>query len=169
MPKRALRGEVSSPLRVVAPMSVKGGQLDLNRACRGTLVEHDVDLVVLHGRVEVLLDNGAEAVDLVDEEHVARVEAGQQTGQVARLVQHGARRDAQLGAHLVGDDVRERGFAQSRGAVQQHMVERVAAHECRLDEDAEVLDDLLLAREGFQFLRADPVFEFEIALGVAYD
>ena len=143
MPKRALRGEVSRPLRV--------------------------DLVVLHRRVEVLLDDRAEAVYLVDEEHVARVEVRQKTRQVARLVQHGTRREPQLRPHFVGDDVGEGGLAQSRGAVQQHVVERVAAHERRFDEDAEIIDDLVLAGEVFELLRPDFVFEFEIAFGVAYD
>ena len=53
--------------------------------------------------------------------------------------------------------------------MQQYVVERVAAHERRLDEDAEIIDDFILPGEGFQLLRADLVFEFEIALGVAYD
>ena len=71
--------------------------------------------------------------------------------------------------HLGGDDVGEGRFSQSRRAVQQYVVERVAAHERRLDEDMEVFDDLVLPGEGFQLLRADFVLEFEIALRVAYD
>ena len=108
-------------------------------------------------------------MDLVDEKHVARIEVGQQARQVARLVEHRPRRDAQLRPHFVGDDVREGRLAQSRGAVQQDVVERVAAHERRLDEDMEVFDDLVLPGEGFQLLRTYLVFEFEIALCVAYD
>ena len=147
----------------------EGRQLDLDRAGRGAFVQHDVDFIVLHRRVEILLDDRAEAVDLVDEKHVARIEVGQQARQVARLVEHRPRRDAQLRPHFVGDDVREGRLAQSRGAVQQDVVERVAAHERRLDEDMEVFDDLVLPGEGFQLLRADFVLEFEIALRVAYD
>ena len=144
-------------------------QLDLDRTRRRAFVEYDVDFVILHGRVEILLDDRTEPVDFVDEEHVARIEAREQSRQIARLVQHGTRRDAQLRVHLVGDDVGEGRFSQSRRAVQQYVVERVAAHERRLDEDAEIIDDFILPGEGFQLLRADLVFEFEIALGVAYD
>jgi len=108
-------------------------------------------------------------VYLVDEKHVAGVEVGQQSGQVARLVQHGTRCDAQLRVHFVGDDVGKGRLAQSRGAVQQYVVERIAAHERRLDENMEVVDDLVLPGEGFQLLRTYLVFEFEIALCVAYD
>ena len=39
-----------------------------------TLVDHDVDHEVLHRGVEVLLDRGRQAVDLVDEEDVAALE-----------------------------------------------------------------------------------------------
>ncbi len=147
----------------------EGRQFDLYRAGRGALVEHDVDLVILHRGVEVLLHDGAEAVDLVDEEHIARREVGEQPRQVARLVQHGTRGDLELRVHLVGDDVGQRGLAQARRAVEQYVVERVAPHEGGPDEDAEVLHDLLLPGEGFELLRADSVFEFEIALGVSYD
>ena len=49
------------------------------------------------------------------------------------------------------------------------MIERVAPHEGGLDEDAQILDDLVLPGEGLQRLGPDLVFEFEIALGVPYD
>ena len=45
-------------------------QLELDRARRRALADHDVDLVVLERRVEDLLDDRRQAVDLVDEEHV---------------------------------------------------------------------------------------------------
>ena len=70
MPKRARSGAVSRPARVVAPISVN--------FCSGTLTERalgpwpidDVELVVLHRRIEDLLDGRRHAVDLVDEEHL---------------------------------------------------------------------------------------------------
>ena len=52
-------------------------------ARRRALADHDVDLVVLHRRVEDLLDGGVEAVDLVDEEDVALLQVGEQAGEVA--------------------------------------------------------------------------------------
>ena len=171
----ALDAEARAQGRCEQPAAGRGAdqrerrQLDLDRTCRRAFVEYDVDLVVLHRRVEVLLDDRAQAVYLVDEKHVAGVEVGQQPGQVARLVQHGARCDAQLRVHFVGDDVGKGRLAQSRGAVQQYVVERIAAHERRLDENMEVVDDLVLPGEGFQLLRTYLVFEFEIALCVAYD
>ena len=47
---------------------------ELYRACTGTLVNHDVDAVVLHRAVEVFLDDGAQAVNLVDEQHIVLIE-----------------------------------------------------------------------------------------------
>lgn len=147
----------------------KGCQLDLNRPRRRPLVQHDVYLVVLHRRIEVLLHDGAQPMDFVDEQHVARTEVGEQTRQVARLVEHRTRSNPQLRPHLVGDDVGQRSLAQPRRAVQEHVVERIAPHERRLDEDAQILDDLVLPREVFKLLGADFVLEFEVALGIAYD
>ena len=48
----------------------EGRQVELDRARRRPLADHDVDLVVLQRRIEDLLDHRREAVDLVDEQHV---------------------------------------------------------------------------------------------------
>ena len=106
-------------------------QVELDRARRRALADHDVDLEVLERRVEDLLDHRREAVDLVDEQHVARLEVGQQRGEIARALEHRARGLAQVDAHLARDDVRERGLAQARRAEQQHVVERFAARRAR--------------------------------------
>ena len=66
-------------------------------------------------------------MDLVDEQHVVRLQVGQQRGQVAGALDHRAGGLAQVDAQLVGDDVRERGLAQARRAEDQHVVERLAA------------------------------------------
>ena len=100
MPKRARSGEVSSPVRVVAPISVNGWIGSLTDRAPGPLADHDVELVVLHRRIEDLLDGRAHAVHFVDEEHLARLEVGQHRRQVARLLDDrpggGPDRDAQL-------------------------------------------------------------------------
>ena len=43
-------------------------------SCRRPFVYHDVDAVVLHGRVQVLLHHGRETVNFVDEQNIARRE-----------------------------------------------------------------------------------------------
>jgi hypothetical protein len=78
------------PARVVAPTSVNGGRSSLTERAAGPLADHDVDLKVLQRRIEDLFDDRREAVDLVDEQHVARFEIGQDGGQVAGAFEHRA-------------------------------------------------------------------------------
>ena len=73
MPKRSRSGLVSSPARVVAPTSVNGARSILHRARRRPLADDEVELEVLHRRIEDFLDRRIEPVDLVDEQHVARL------------------------------------------------------------------------------------------------
>ncbi len=86
-------------------------------------------------------------MDLVDEEDVAVLEVGQQRGEVARPSQDGTGRDAQAGRHLGGDDAGQRGLAQTGGAGEEDVVDRLAALPGRLQHDAEMLDQLRLTDE----------------------
>ncbi len=158
MPKRSRSGEVSSPARVVAPTRVNGrpdqgecGQVELDRARRRPLADHDVELVVLHRGVEDLLHHRAEAVDLVDEEDIAGVEVGQERRQVARLLQHRARGLAEIHAHLVGDDVGEGGLTEPGRAEDQHVIQGVPAPAGGVNEDLH-----LLAHRGLTHVLGEP-------------
>ena len=53
-------------------------------------VEDDVDRVVLHGGVEVLLQRLRQPVDLVDEQHLVALEPRQRAGEVLRRAESGA-------------------------------------------------------------------------------
>ena len=138
MPKRSRSGLVSMPARVVAPTSVNGGRSSFTLRAAGPFADHDVDLEVLERRIEDLLDDRRQPMDLVDEQHVARLEVGEQRREVAGALEHRARRLAQVDAELVRDDVRQRRLAEARRAEQQHVVERFAALPRRLDEDREL-------------------------------
>jgi hypothetical protein len=48
------------------------------------------------------------------------------------------------------------------------MVERVATHQCRLDEDFQIVDNLVLSRKSAELLRTYAVFVFEIALDISH-
>ncbi len=96
MPKRAVSGVERSPARVVAPTSVNGCRSQLHRARGRSGADDEVELPVLHRGVEDLLDGGGNAVDLVDEEDVARAEVRQDRGEVPRLLEDGARRHPHL-------------------------------------------------------------------------
>ncbi|MFK4561491.1 hypothetical protein ABIF95_004021 [Bradyrhizobium ottawaense] len=86
-------------------------------------------------------------MDLVDEEHVALLEIGQQRGEIAGLGDDGTRRGAKADTELLRHDLRQRGLAEARGTYEQHVIQRLAALAGRLDEDREVLARLLLADE----------------------
>ena len=113
-------------------------QIELDRARRRALADHDVELIVLHRRIEHLLDHRAQAMDLIDEQHVARLQIGQDRRQVAGPLQHRTGGLAQVDAQLGGDDVRQRGLAQARRTEDQHVIERLGAHARRVDEDRQL-------------------------------
>jgi hypothetical protein len=62
---------------------------------------------------------------------------------------------AEAHAQFLGDDLGERGLAEPRRPVQQHVVERFAARLRRLDEHPQILADLFLADEFVECERAD--------------
>ena len=120
-------------------------QADARR--RRALADDDVELEVLHRRVEDLLDGPRQPVDLVDEQHVVVAELGEDGGQVAGALERRAGRDVQVHAHLGGDDRRQRRLAEARRAGEEQVVDGLLAAAGRLEHDAEVLLQLALADE----------------------
>ena len=88
MPNRARSGDVNSPARVVAPTSVNRSIGTLTDRAPGPLPDDDVELEVLHRRIEDLFDGRRQAVNLVDEQHFARLQVRQDAGEVAGLLDH---------------------------------------------------------------------------------
>src|SRR5690606_21087448 len=115
-------------------------ELEPYGARRRPLAQHDVDLELLHRGVEVLLSDAAQAVDLVDEQDVALLEGVREDrGQVAGLLDRWSRGHAYPHAHLVGDDVRQGGLAQTRRSVEEQVVEGLAPLARRLEVDRQLL------------------------------
>ena len=71
-------------------------EVDLHRARRRPLADDEVELEVLHRRIEDFLDRRIEPVDLVDEQHVALFEIGEQRGEIAGLGDHRAGGGAEI-------------------------------------------------------------------------
>jgi hypothetical protein len=134
-------------------------QVYLDGARRGPFVDHDVDAVVFHGRVEVFLHDRRQAVNLVDEQHVVLLQRGEDAGQVAGLVEHGTAGELEAYAELVGDNVAQRGLSQSGRPVQKRVVEGLAAIFGGFHEHFEVLHDFLLSAEVVELERAQGVLE----------
>ena len=100
-------------------------------------------------------------MDLVDEQDVARFEVRQQRRQVSGPFDHGATGGAELGAELGGNDPSERGLAEPRRAVEQHVVECLTTRASRLDEDRQVLPQPVLPDHLFEVPRAQRLLDTE--------
>jgi hypothetical protein len=93
-------------------------------------------------------------MDLVDEEHVAVVELREDGRHVAGPLERRTRGGLQVGVELVGDDRRQSGLAQPRGAGEQQVVGRLAPPPRGLEHDVEMGLELGLAHELRQPTRA---------------
>ena len=144
------------------PHQGEGIQRDPDAPGPRSLVDHDVDDIVLHRGVQVFLHFRRKPVDFVDEQHVPFFQGGEKARQVARLVQHGTARHLHVHAHLICDDMRQGGLSESRRTVEQRVVQGFAAHLRGLDIDLQVGNDFLLSGEIIQLLRADNSVQFTI-------
>jgi hypothetical protein len=140
------------------------GQVELDGAGAGALADDDVELEVLHRGIQDLLDDAVQAVDLVDEQDVARLEVRKDGGEVAGPLEHGARRRLDPHAHRMGNDVRERRFAQAGGSAEQHVVERLAPLTGRLDEHGKIVLDAVLADEVLEPRRPQAPVDLQIVI-----
>lgn len=171
MPKRAPEGSRQQSASGGGAYQRKGAQVYLYASCRRAFVYHDVDAVILHGGVKILLHQRREAVNLVDEQDIVRLQAGQYAGKVARLVEYRAGSYLEAHAQFVGNDVAQRGLSQSRRAVQQHVVQCFASQSGCLYKNAQVVHHLVLPAEVLEVQGAQGVLEVTLLSGrllVAY-
>ena len=98
------------------------GQRQGNGGGAGSLANDHVDAEVFHRQVEHLLGGARQAVDLVNKEDVAFLQARQDCGQVARVLDGGAGGQAQRGPHLGGDLAFADQFAAGQGAGQDPLL-----------------------------------------------
>ena len=101
-------------------------QIERQRAGARTLADDDVEPEVLERRVQDLLDRPVHAVDLVDEEDVAGLQAGEDRGHVSLALERRAGDRADADAELLADDRREGRLAEAGRADEQDVVERVS-------------------------------------------
>ena len=94
-------GAVIRPARVVAPTSVKRFKLNGWMRAPGTLTDDEIDPVILHGGIENLFDCGKQAMNLVEEKHLADFERGENRGEIALALEQrtGTGFDARRPAH----------------------------------------------------------------------
>ena len=127
MPKRSRSGVRQQPGARGRADQRERRQLERHDARAGALPDGDRQALVLHRRIERLLQRARQAVDLIDEEHAARLERGQKRGDVSLALERRPGGLHERHVELGGDDLRERGLAQAGRPGEQQMVERVPA------------------------------------------
>ena len=123
----------------------KGGEIERHASGAGPLADDQVQLEVLQGRIEDLLDLRQQAVNLVDEQHVVGLQVGENGRQVSLDLNDGPGGGLQPHSQLVGDDSGQGGLSQAGRTVEQHVVQGLAAGAGRRHRDLQVLLDLGLA------------------------
>src|SRR6202522_2457746 len=103
-------------------------------------------------------------MDFVEKEKILRVERCENRREVAFFLEQRSRADFYGRAHFVGQNLRERGFAKARRAVEQNVVERFATGARRLDGDLQILFDAILADVIGQLRRADAGFDARVVI-----
>ena len=94
-------------------------------------------------------------MNLIDEQHIARLQVREQRGEIAGTFEHGTRGLAEVHPELAGEDVGERGLAEAGRSEDERVIERLTAHDRGLHEDLELRLDLFLADIVDEPLRAD--------------
>src|SRR6202000_2299944 len=94
-----------------------------------------------------------QAMNLIDEQHITRLQVGENRGDIGRALQHRAGGLAQAHSQLAGEDVGQGGFSQTRRSEDQHVIERLAPLSRSSDEDLELclyggLPDVLTEASG---------------------
>ena len=146
-PNRSRSGPVSCPDRVVAPTRVNGAMSNGIEVAPGPLPTITSTRKSSIARYSISSAGPGDPVDLVDEQHVALDQIGQDRGQVAGPLQRRAGGQPQRGAQFRGDDHRQRRLAQARRPGEQHVIRRGAAQLGPGQHQLQLLADLLLADE----------------------
>ena len=105
----------------------KPRQVQPDGARRRSLADDDIQLEILHRRIQNLLHRPAEAMNFIDEQNIAVRQISQNRRQIARFLNRRAAGHTQICAHFISNHRRHGRLAKPRRAVQQHMVKRLAA------------------------------------------
>lgn len=104
MPKRARSGDVRSPLRVVAPIRVKGERLNCTDRAPDPC-QHYIYTIVFHCRIEIFFYNGAQAMDFINKQHIVFFERSEYSRKITGFVAAPALCYLEADAKLIGDDL----------------------------------------------------------------
>src|SRR5260370_37841570 len=105
------------------------------------LADDEIDSVILHGRIKNLLDRGEQAMDVIEEEKLADFDRRENRREVALALEQRAGTGLDRNAQFIGDNLRKRSLTQTRRAIEQHVIERIAAAARRFDGDKDIFLD----------------------------
>src|SRR6266702_3677898 len=108
------------------------------------LADDQVHAEIFHRGIEHFFDGGLQAVNFVEKENLFLFERGQDRCQVTFALQQRPGAGFDRNVQFVGADLRQRGLAQSRRAVQEDVVQRFAAAARRVDSNLNIFFDALL-------------------------
>ncbi len=153
MPKRSRSGLVRSPGARRRADQREFREVDFHRARGGAFADDEIELEILHRRIEHFLHHRREAMNFINEQNVALFQIGEQCREIARFRDHRARRGAKADAHFARHDLRQSCFAKAGRADEQHMIERLIPLLRRLDEHREIGARLFLPDKIVERLR----------------
>ena len=115
----------------------------------------DVDLEVLHGGVQDLLDGTGEPVDLVDEENVTFLQFREDGREVPGAFEGRTAGDMESHTHLGGHDARHCCLAEPGRTGEENVIGSLTALLCGTEHDVEVLLQFPLADELVECARTE--------------
>ena len=120
-------------------------QVETHAARRRTFAYNNIQRKILHRRIEDFLYCFGKAVDFINKQNVILAKIRQYSCQISLTLNRRTARYADIHVQLIGNNIRQRRFAEARRAEEQHMVKRLMTGSSSLDEDRQIILDLLLA------------------------
>lgn len=146
------------------------GEIEPDGAGAWPLADDDIECEIFHCRIEDLLDHPVQTVDLVDEQDIVRFKIGQNGCQVARPFNCRAGGDLKIDPHLIGDDRRQSGLAQTGRAVKEEVLQMFPAGAGGVKMDLQVFFELGLADKVLESFgpQAFKIKVFRLAVEISY-
>ncbi|CDB81265.1 unknown [Bacteroides clarus CAG:160] len=101
----------------------------------------------------------------INEKHIVRFQTGEDTRQIARLVEYRTGSNLETHPQFVGYNVGKRSFSQSGRAMQQYMIQGFSSETGGLHENTQIINDLILSAEILKVQRAESILKITLFAG----
>jgi hypothetical protein len=123
------------------------------------LADDQIELKILHGRVEDFLYHVVQPMNLVNKKNIPRFEVGEDGSEISRPFQHRAGGGPDVDVEFLGNYIGNRSFAQARKAVDQNVIKGFMSCPCCLNKNLEVVLNPILADKLRKAQRSKADFE----------